>query len=423
MSLILPILPIFSINVKEITNNQELAFDVEVISNSDTIVKNVQLKVEYPFGFKLKEANVKPVADNNTWAIGDIEALGRKVIKIKGTLVGSSNLEKNFRFILGVADEKTGNMITVLSTQDQKVSIRKPFVATTLTLNGNGGGAEPVSYEENIQGSIVFKNELKVPLTDVVVEMRVNGLLVDRGSIKADEGFYRSSDDIVFWDKSQNQGLELINPGETREVMFNMDVIARRDDLVNILRRAASSLTITIEAKRLSENNVPESITYGTSREIRLGTDIGLASYLEHVSGPLPAKVDEETVYRYRGRITNTSNTVKNTAFFAKLPPNSVWKNSYSSNLPSSGVSYNTGKREISLLLGEIPAGTGVDTGPIDFYFDIGFTPTLTQKNTNPQVIISPKISGIDTFTDVTVESGVSALDTSGASGGGPVAE
>lgn len=411
------------INVKEVANTQELSFDIEITSNSDEIVKNIQLKVEYPFGFKLTESNVKPIANNNTWAIGDIEALGRKIIKIKGILVGTNNLEKNFRFTLGIADEKTGSMATVLSTQDQKVSIRKPFVATTLTLNGTASGAKPVGYEEVLQGSIVFRNDLKVPLTDAVVEMRLNGTLIDRTTVKADGGFYRSTDDTLFWDKAETAGLEIVNPGETREVTFNMGVVRRSDELVKLLRRTSSSLTITIKAKRLNENRVPEGITYGTSREIRLKTDLALSSYLEHVDGPLPAKVNQETTYRFKGRITNSANAVKNTVFVAKLPPNAVWKNSFSKNLPVTGVKYDTGKREIMLQLGEIPAGIGIDADAVEFYFDFGFTPSITQKNTIPQVVIGPKISGTDTFTEVVVESGVGALDTSGAAGGGPIAE
>ncbi|MEN9604371.1 MAG: hypothetical protein RJB39_56 [Candidatus Parcubacteria bacterium] len=409
------------INVKEITNNQELAFDIEVTSNSDEIIKNIQLKVDYPFGFKLIESNVKPVANNNAWAIGDIEALGRKVIKLKGVLVGTTNLEKNFRFTLGVVDEKTGELATVLSTQDQKVSIRKPFVATTLTINGSAEGNKPVQFEDQLQGSIVFRNDLKVPLTDAVVEMRLAGVLIDRTSVKADGGFYRSGDDTLFWDKAESPTLEIINPSETRELSFSMSVSNRRDDLVRILRRATSNLTITVKGKRLNENRVPEEITYGTSRELRLQTELNLSSFVTHISGPSPAEVNQETVYRYTGRITNSANTVKNVVFVAKLPPNGTWKNLYSTNLPAKGVSYSSGKREITLTLGEIPADIGIGKDPIDFYFDFGFTPTLTQKGTTPQIIIAPKISGTDTFTGTTMESGVGALDTSGPGGGGAV--
>lgn len=71
--------------------------------------------------------------------------------------------------------------------------------------------------------------------------------------------------------------------------------------------------------------------------------------------------------------------------------------------------------------MGEIPSGTGIDNQALDFYFDFGFTPSLPQSGTSPQVIFSPKISGLDTFTNTRVESGVEGLDTSGI--GGPVVE
>ena len=55
-------------NIKEINNNQELIFDIEVNSNTEEVLKNIQLKVEYPFGYKLLESNPKPIADNNIWS-------------------------------------------------------------------------------------------------------------------------------------------------------------------------------------------------------------------------------------------------------------------------------------------------------------------------------------------------------------------
>lgn len=405
-------------NVKEITNNKELTFDVEVVSNSSEPIKNVQLKVDYPFGYKLKESNIKPVGDNNIWNIGDIEALGARTVKLKGVLIGTSNLDKNFRFTLGVADAKTGQMSTVISTQDQKVSIKEPFVLAILDLDGTTAGPLPVKFDRRIQGRISFTNNLRYHLTDVVVEARLAGTLISRTAVEPEEGFYRSGDDTMFWDQSQKEDLAMVEPGQTREVSFGVSVIPNREDLAKILRRSSSSFVITIKAKRLNENNVPEEITYDTSREIRLATDLGLEAFMTHVQGPVPLEVNKETVLRFNARIKNTANSLKGAVFTAKLPPNVVWKNSYSSNLPKTGVSYNTAKREITLLLGEIPAGTGTDTGPVEFYFDVGITPSLTQQQSSPVVITSPALGATDTFTNETVQASLDSLTTAGAPGG-----
>lgn len=405
-------------NVKEITNNQDLSFDIEIQSNTEEVVKNIQLQVEYPFGYKLTQSNLEPAFGNNTWNIPEIAALDTKVIHLNGKLIGTSNLEKNFRFTLGVADVKTGEMITVLSTQDQKVLIAKPFVSTKLSLDGVVQDFRPVTYEDTIQGDIVFTNNLDVPITDAVVELSIGGVLVDRTSVKANNGFYRSSDDVLFWDKSQEERLALIDPGESREVSFNFAIIRSRESLIQTLRRSTSGLSVTVKGKRLNEKLVPEEITSVIKQELRLETNPTFSSRIGFKSGPFvntgnfPPRINSETTYTYTGRITNTANTLKDTVFVAKLPPNVTWKNIYSKDIPASAVSYSPGKREITINLGNISAGTGIDTGvpPKEFSFQVGFTPTLTQLGATPSLIITPRISGVDSFTNRRIERGVDAL-------------
>lgn len=403
-------------NIKEVTNNQELSFDIEVQSNTQEVVKNVQLQVVYPFGYKLEQVNLKPVFDNNTWNIGDIPALDTKIIQLKGKLIGTSNLEKNFRFILGVYDAKTGEMSTVLSTQDQKVTIEKPFVSTRLSLDGLVQEFKPVQYEDSIQGDIVFTNNLNVALTDLVVEMSIGGVLIDRTSVKPNKGFYRSGDDVVFWDKAQDDKLATVEPGQSRELSFNFAILKSSQSLIESLKRAGSVLTVTVKAKRLNENRVPETISSVIKQELRLETNpifeygIAYKNGSFQNTGAFPPKVNEETTYTFFGKVANTANTLKQTTFSAKLPPNGTWKNVYSDNIPASSVSYSSSKREITIQLGDITAGAGIDSPAKEFSFQVGFTPTLTQLNSAPILIMSPRISGTDAFTNRRIDRGTDGL-------------
>lgn len=405
------------VNVTEITNNQDLSFDIEITSNSEEVVKDIQLKVEYPFGYSLTESNLKPVADNNTWNIGDIEPLGKKTISLKGKMIGTSNIEKNFRFTLGVLDRATKQISAVLSTQDQKVLIKKPFVVTLLSLDGISQPFRVAGFEEKIKGDLSFVNNLTTPITDVVVEMSIAGIIIDRESIKTTNGFYRSSDDVIFWDKTQEEKLALVKPGEVREVSFNMNVLKSSPELIKALRRTSANLVVSIKAKRLNENNVPEEIVSGTSEEIRLESSLALNSGLSFASGPFkntgafPPVVNKETTYTYVGKIYNTTNSVKNAVFTAKLPPNTVWKNVYSSDLSSGSVSYSDSRREITINLGDIPSGTGEDEDPRQFAFQLGFTPTLTEKGKVPNILLQPRIVGLDTFTNRNLVSGDDYVD------------
>lgn len=402
-------------NIKEINNNQELTFDIEINSNTEEDLKNIQLRVEYPFGYKLLESNPKPIADNNTWSFDSINALSTTSIRIKGKFTGEINVDKNFRFILGVEDSKTKEMLTVLSTQDTLVAIRKPFVTTRLLIDGDGMDVKPVNYGQNLKSDLIITNNLKDIITDVVVEVSVGGVLIDRMSVKSTDGFYDSNRDVILWDKSLNAGLINIPPGESRELSFNIATIKSDDNLIKNLRRAVSDITINIKAGRMGSDRVTENVNASTKKQLRLRTDSSFNSNFSYGSGVFTPEVNKEVVYKYIGNISNTANTLKDVVFNAKLPPNTVWKNSYSSNIniPPASVRYNKSTREININLSDIEAGAGIDKSLREFSFLIGFTPTLTQTGQYPIVIINPTITATDSFTGERLQLKNNSLNTS----------
>lgn len=386
-------------NVKEINNNQELNFDIKLESNTEDILNNIQLKVEYPFGYKLLEASPKPDSDNNTWSFDSIESLSSTSIKLKGKFLGEVNVNKNFRFILGVEDSKTKEMLTVLATQDNVIEIRKPFVVTKLLIDGDNTDNKSVDYDQDIKSDLIITNNLSEAITDVVIEVLLGGVLIDRRSINSNDGFFDSNRNIILWDKTLNKGLTNIPPGESRELSFNVATIQSDDSLIKTLRRATSDLTINVKAQRLGENRVSENIIATTKKQLRLKTNTLFNSNLLYDKGVFPPQVEKETVYRYVGNISNTANTIKGVEFTAKLPPNATWKGVYGPNIPASSVKYNSSTREITINLGDIESGTGIDKAIKEFYFNIGFIPSLTQVGQSPQTIINPTLTATDSFT------------------------
>lgn len=386
-------------NVKEINNNQELTFDIKLESNTEDTLKNMQLKVEYPFGYKLLEASPKPDSDNNTWSFDSIEPLSSTSIKLKGKFIGEVNVDKNFRFILGVEDVKTKEMLTTLITQDNIVEIRKPFVITKLLIDGDNSDNKAVDYNQNIKSDLIITNNLSEAITDVVVEVLFDGVLIDRRSINSTDGFFDSSRNIILWDKSLSKNLTNIPPGESREFGFSISTIQSNNDLIKTLRRSTSDITINVKAQRLGENRVNENIVATTKKQLRLKTNTLFTSNLFYDKGVFQPEVEKETVYKYVGNISNTSNMIRGVEFTAKLPPNAIWKGVYGPNIPTSSVKYNSSTREITIDLGDIESGTGVDKPVKELYFKIGFIPTLTQVGRLPQTIINPTLTATDSFT------------------------
>ncbi len=111
---------------KKVNSNQEVNFDVSVVSNSKEVVKNLLLNAVYPFGFTFISASPAPAqSDHATWVIGDLPPNGKQVIHIKGKIQGEDNDTRVFRFAVGVPG-KTNSTVKTIGTE---------YIATTQTIN------------------------------------------------------------------------------------------------------------------------------------------------------------------------------------------------------------------------------------------------------------------------------------------------
>jgi hypothetical protein len=84
-------------NVEEVTSGQEVEFDVVVTSNSNTIIKNALLEVEYPFGFEFVSATPAPAFTDSVWDLGDIQPESSRKIKLRGIILGENEEERVLR--------------------------------------------------------------------------------------------------------------------------------------------------------------------------------------------------------------------------------------------------------------------------------------------------------------------------------------
>jgi len=91
---------------KETNTGEEITMEIEIISNANAVIKDVNLKIEYPAGFQYHESDLKPVSGDNVWRLGDIEPNKKRILKIKGILEGQDLMELVFRVSVGPLDAK-----------------------------------------------------------------------------------------------------------------------------------------------------------------------------------------------------------------------------------------------------------------------------------------------------------------------------
>ncbi|MEI6553072.1 MAG: hypothetical protein WCO09_00730 [bacterium] len=398
-------------SIKEITPEQNTKFVVSVKSNSSDIIKSVVLKADYPFGFDYVDAEPSPSSSNNNWRLGDIVPGEVKKIEVNAKIFGQANQERTVRFSAGTAQSNDPNSIaTTFASFSQTVNLKAPFLGADVAINGSGDEITVANSGQFILGEVLWKNNLDVSIHNVLIEGKLTGSIIDRGSINVPNGFYKSDTDMFYWEKSNAPEMEDVAPSQSGLAHFNMKVMDLTKDLASNLRRPEVTLTFTVKGNRLNENKVSEEITSQSSRKIRIASDLGLSTRLLYNdgpfenTGPMPTKAESRTTYTANVKVSNSYNTVKGAIYTAKLPIYVRWLGNVSPSTASSTVVYDAENRTITWNAGDIAPGTGYITNPKEMSYQVEFLPSLSQINQSPVIINSQRIAGTDSFTN-TVDS------------------
>ncbi len=402
---------------KEVIPGQEAEFTIKVKSNSTNIIKGLILKADYPYGFEYSAATPEPVSENTTWVLGDIKPEEERIITLRGTMIGGDNQARVFRFYTGTENpEDKTDIGTVFVTNSVPVQLKKPFLATDVSFDTKNVSTFIAHAGHSIKGEITWQNNLDVPLNDVVVEARFGGAMLDKLNIEGEKGFYRSIDNTIVWDRTSVTELKQLPSEAIGHAQFSFNAVEPTLKNNSEFRKQSLTFDLTVRAKRLDEDNVPQEITSTVSRVIKISSDLGLDTKIVRTigpfenTGPLPPVAETKSTYTIMVRVTNSYNNMKDVVYRATLPQYVDWIGvTYPNN---SGVKYNADTRELSWSLGDISAGTGFSSSPKEFAYQVSFLPSLGQLNKVPQIITKQSITGKDTFTGGIVEERAADLDT-----------
>ncbi len=403
--------------VREVIPEQENEFKINIKSNSTSMIKGLLFKVEYPFGFEYTGATPAPSVTNDTWILGDVSPGEERQISIRGKLLGGDSQERVLKFMTGTEDptNKT-DIATVFVVNTKNITLKKPFLAIDMTLDGKNSSTYIARSGHAIKGEITWQNNLPVSLNDVVLEVKIDGQIVDRMSVEGDRGYYRSLDNTILWDRSTLSDLkEVVSKGSGR-IQFNFDTMAATIKNSSIYRNPTVKLDLTVRAKRLNEDNVPEEIVSTITRNIKVASDVNINPRIVHSigpfenTGPMPTLPDQKTTYTVLVSISNSFNGVKDAVYTATLPSYIEWTGViYPENAK---VKYNADKREVTWNIGDLAPGTGFSSSLKDFAYQISFLPSVGQVGTSPMILGQQRVSAKDTFTGSIIENLFDPLDT-----------
>lgn len=390
----------------EVVSGQELTFTVSVRSNAQAPIENIALEGQYPFGFSITGSEPETSVGEALWQLGDVAPGTEKKVTIRGIIDGQDNEEKVFRFLAGSEEDKTAARVAVpYLTVPKAITLKRPFVGGTLTINGDQAKSVVVESGSTVRGVIAWQNNLDIEVEDLVIEAKFAGQALDKGSVIATRGFYRSLDSTIVWSKDDDASFARVAPGERGEVEFSFT--ARGSSGSSVITNPEMTVAVSVSGKRVSAQSVPETISSAFSKTIRVGSALAMTTRSRHFSGPIqnsgpmPPRADQETTYTVTWSVKNPSNTVSNTKASATLPS---YVRFLGASVPGAeSVSYDERSRTVSWNLGDVRAGSGFSAAAREVSFKVGITPSSSQVGSTPTLVGRVVVSGDDRFTGARV--------------------
>ncbi|KND46737.1 MAG: hypothetical protein AB201_02775 [Parcubacteria bacterium C7867-006] len=396
---------------KEVNSGQIITINVSLTSNSTAPIQNTLVKVEYPYGFTYKDSNINPYRDNSIWNLGDLKGGDKKVLTIRGVLVGQNLEDRSFRISAGSqSSDNLKDFETPLATGIFTMGIRKSFYNLTVTADND------IAYTagQYIPVTIKWQNTLPDKILNNKIEVAISGNAFDRNKVTSSGGgFYQSINNMIVWDKNGTNSLLSILPGDSNQVSFTLSSIA---DLTSgrLIKNPHIDLHVVMSGDRsgtdattiFSEEDVTIKIASNLGIKAKTLRDVGPFTN----TGPIPPRADNESTYTVTWTLLNSTNDVKNTIVSATLPAGIVWKGETSP--INEKIDYNSDNRTITWNVGGVSAGVGYSFAPREVSFKVGLAPSINQIGSVPSLTSNISATAMDTYTEKSISSSAQAVTT-----------
>lgn len=400
-------------------SGQPVEFTITVASNAHAPVTDVLLSAQYPFGFKFTSATPAPAVSDSSaptglWELGTLSPGQRRTITVRGTLSGEQGNSRVFHFTAGTRSSPQSKTVeTPLSEQVFTMAISKPFLGLGVLVNGVSGKSAVVAPGNNVNINVTWQNNLPTAITNAVIVARLSGVQIDGATVHSTDGFYRSSDGVVIWDKTTNAGFAELAPGARGTVGFSFQMPS--SDVLKGLQNPRLDISINAAGNRLSETGVPQNLQATANQKISVASELQLDARGLYYSnpfgstGPMPPKAGAETTYAIVFTVTNTTSKITDAKITATLPSYVRWVGIYSPPVEKVYFKGTSGEKppansacqgftaDLCWDLGDIETGAGLGGNqPRQAAVAIGLEPSTSQIGQEPILIQDIALWGID---------------------------
>lgn len=397
----------------EVRSGQEVEFTVDISSNTKDSIDVLVVDAVYPSGFTFMSASPAPTYGTSVWGILDMAPQERRIIKIRGVVEGQENEEKVIKISVGTQNPRDERLVGIVYNSAMESSvITKPFLSLGITVNNSKSQETVVALNKGVRVDISWQSNNPIKVTDVVFEIKLKGVALDKYSIYASGGgFYRSIDNTIIWNKTVSPELALVEPGAKGSISFSFSPVALGGDVSRVIKNPQIIFDVVARGGRVGESGSSSDLTTFATRNINFETDLKLVAKGLHFTGPfenigpMPPQADKETTYTISLTARNSSNSVSMASAKTTLPLYITWMGKV---FPEGeDLTYNEATSEVTWNIGRIPAG-----GTRDAAFQVSFIPSLSQVHQAPKLTGDVFLVGTDDFTKTEIRDQKSPITT-----------
>lgn len=379
---------------------KDFRFRINYFSNVDWLLTDLRVNMDYPAGYSFSQSTPKSF-DKDEWVVPVLNKNQSGTIDITGRISGSLNEGKVFRARIGIW--KDGQYMQ-LKEIEKGVKIVKPTVALRQTINGDANyTAKPGEW---LHYEIYYKNVSDSELYNLVLIDNLEGDLYDLTTIKSETGNFQTGNNSLVFDWRQNNKLAYLPVMDEGKAEFWVKL---KDDLSRLNRPELTNKAMIGPAR--------EEFTTKISSKLELAQKGFYNDEIFGNAGPLPPQAGAPTTYTVTWQVKNYYSNVGAAGVRAVLPPEAqlVSGKIFPEN-QTDKLAYDQATREIVWTIGDMSAGQGLISNPLNVSFQVAVTPMNSQIGGTAGIIGQAVIRGTDGWADIALESIAPAVDTASLS-------
>lgn len=397
----------------EVTSGQQIKYSLDWVNKSDTAFQNIEIRLQYPDGFKFITSSPLPSQGNHIWRISEVSPQTKAQISITGILSGDLEDHKIVRAILGgIWDNQFVKYLEAVSTSEISAF---PLIVSQLV---NGQTYYNADWGELLEIQIRYQNTADVGAKEAIIKCQLQGGALDFSTLDAGRGFFDDKTSTITWSAAANPELAVLTSGEEGKISFSVKLRA----LPPVAKFSDKNFTISLRAL-IDSPTVPippgeERIVGLDLLTMKVNSKIVLASsgfYQEETvdivnSGPIPPQVGSRTTYTIHWYLTNLTNDVEEIEVETDIPDGVDWTGKF---LPSDApLRYNERTGKLFWDVGELPANTGTLLPVKKVVFQLSVTPSLPQVGKEIILTEISRVRAKDSFCGIDLSSWSKSIST-----------